>query len=365
MKKYKIAVSKNQKKFTLLLSSENEINARERVHQEWYSILSINEVSWDHEIGHKFIFQWVRNGKVKKWKIIWEDIFKIYLKLRKDLDYKVNILYDQDDKYITNEWKEKILKNLEAEYEIYKSLKKQPKHIKKTTFVENHNTSKNHHKDFYLKKELDNTYKLIEFVLQKLLNIIDCWEISNISLEQKEKLKNIYNSIISVKKSTNINKIKEIWELALLKIWNLELNELDKNKTVTSQKLLKETNKLLKEIWSSKQFVDKSKDISLIFSSFFNKINIFFEGLKEKEKKESIVIDKWSHSYFKTELLLIKYKDKLQQNNNEILKNIFLIFIFPEKREDIFIKRRIIKQNITLLEAKIRWINFSYTSVIK
>jgi len=34
MKKYKIAVSKNQKKFTLLLSSENEINARERVHQE-------------------------------------------------------------------------------------------------------------------------------------------------------------------------------------------------------------------------------------------------------------------------------------------------------------------------------------------
>jgi len=72
--------------------------------------------------------------------------------------------------------------------------------------------------NFYLKKELDETYKLIDFILVKLDNILNDKEILNLEIEQKSKIKDIYNSIIKIKESTNISKLKEIGELALLKI---------------------------------------------------------------------------------------------------------------------------------------------------
>ena len=35
------------------------------------------------------------------------------------------------------------------------------------------------------------------------------------------------------------------------------------------------------------------------------------------------------------------------------------------KRDELFIKRKVIKQNITLFKVKLEWIKFSYTSVVK
>jgi hypothetical protein len=61
-----------------------------------------------------------------------------------------------------------------------------------------------------MKKELEQTYKLIDFVLEKVRNLIENKEISDLDLEQKEKLKTVYNSVIKIKKTTNINKLKEI-----------------------------------------------------------------------------------------------------------------------------------------------------------
>ncbi|QFR39762.1 hypothetical protein A9Q91_06165 [Candidatus Gracilibacteria bacterium 28_42_T64] len=365
MKKFKIAVSKNQKKFTLLLSSENEKNARDRVHQEGYSILSINEVSGEHSLGHKFIFEGEKNGEIKKGKIIGDDIFKIYLKLRKDLEYRVNILYDQDEENITDEGKEKIIKDLEAEYEIFVGFKKLEKKGKSVEKNIKKQEKKENHENFYLKKELDDVYKLIDFVLDKLLNLIDRGEISHLDIEQKEKLKKVYNSIIKIKKSTNISKIKEVGELALLKIGILELRELEETKTLKSKKLLKQTNKLLKDIGSSKQFIEKGRDINFLVSSFFSGISHFFENLKEKEKEKKKVVDRSSHSYIKTELLLKKYKEKLKKNTKEIIKRIFMISISTKKRDDIFLKRKVIQQNISLFEAKQKGLNFSYTSIVK
>jgi len=61
-----------------------------------------------------------------------------------------------------------------------------------------------------MKKELEQTYKLIDFVLEKVKNLIENKEIANLDIEQKEKLKTVYNSIIKIKKTTNINKLREI-----------------------------------------------------------------------------------------------------------------------------------------------------------
>jgi hypothetical protein len=71
--------------------------------------------------------------------------------------------------------------------------------------------------DFYLKKELEEVYKLNDFVLKKLENIINN-SFFEIPKEQKEKLIFIYNSLTSIKNTRNITKLKEIIELALIKI---------------------------------------------------------------------------------------------------------------------------------------------------
>jgi len=75
------------------------------------------------------------------------------------------------------------------------------------------NKDKNYKKDtdnFYLKKELEETYKLIEFVLKKIQNLLSNNSPISLDSEQQEKLNTIYNSIIKFKKSTNISKLKEI-----------------------------------------------------------------------------------------------------------------------------------------------------------
>jgi DNA-dependent RNA polymerase auxiliary subunit epsilon len=49
MQKYKIVASKSQKKYTLIISADSESHAKEKLHKEDYSILSIQEMD-DKEI---------------------------------------------------------------------------------------------------------------------------------------------------------------------------------------------------------------------------------------------------------------------------------------------------------------------------
>jgi len=363
MQKYKILVSKWGKKYTLILSAINEIQARERVHKEWYSILNIESVDEWSIVGHKYFFEGEKDGSIKKGKILWDDIFKAYLKLRKDLWYNVKVLYTEKDETLTWEEKEKIMKELEEEYNIFVWKTKKTKWKKLKEEIEKNREDKKQLGNFYLKKELDETYKLIDFVLEKIKPIIIGEEELDLNIEQKEKIKDIYNSIIKLKKTTNISKLKEIWELALLKIWKLELANLEKKQDKNSRELLKDTNKLLKKIGSKQQFIEKSKDIKEILSALLDDTNKYFKVLfgrdKKNEKKQKV--DESSYSYIKNERLLKKYKEKLNLNTKDILKNTFSF----QKRKKLLLRRNVIKQNILLLLAKKKGVSFSYTFIKK
>ena len=363
MQKYKILVSKWGKKYTLILSAINEIQARERVHKEWYSILNIESVDEWSIVGHKYFFEGEKDGSIKKGKILWDDIFKAYLKLRKDLWYNVKVLYTEKDETLTWEEKEKIMKELEEEYNIFVWKTKKTKWKKLKEEIEKNREDKKQLGNFYLKKELDETYKLIDFVLEKIKPIIIGEEELDLNIEQKEKINDIYNSIIKLKKTTNISKLKEIWELALLKIWKLELANLEKKQDKNSRELLKDTNKLLKKIGSKQQFIEKSKDIKEILSALLDDTNKYFKVLfgrdKKNEKKQKV--DESSYSYIKNERLLKKYKEKLNLNTKDILKNTFSF----QKRKKLLLRRNVIKQNILLLLAKKKGVSFSYTFIKK
>jgi hypothetical protein len=211
-----------------------------------------------------------------------------------------------------------------------------------------------------LKKNLDETYKLIWFILEKLKNIIDWKEIKNLDDLEKIRLKNILNSIIKIKTSTNIFKLKEIWELALLKIWKLEKKSIEEEENEDIKKLLKETNGLLKKIWSKNQIIEDKYNYSYILKNF---INDFITTIKEifgYKKYDKNKVDLESYYYIKNELLIKKYEEKLKLNTKIILKNI----LFFKNNEESFLKRSVIKQNIMLLKAKKKWIFYSYTKII-
>lgn len=362
MKRFKISVWKDQKKYTLVFQAENEIIARERVHKEWYSILSIQEFTEEVNLGKSFTFKGILNSEEKTGKVMGDDIFKVYTKLRKELGYKVTELYSTIES-ITPEEKIKQLHSLEEEYEIFlenenKSEKKVVKKIKKPEAK----LQETNIDSFYMKKELEQTYKLIDFVLEKVKNLIENKEISDLDSEQKEKLKTVYNSVIKIKKTTNVNKLKEIWELALLKVGLLEVRELDLHKSKKMKGLLKDTNKLLKKIGSTKQFIEKDSDYKKIIEEKFIK---FLDKFKKNWKSNKNKVDKSTHEYIRTELLIRKYQEKEKQNTINIIKNIIKFITKIDYRDDILLRRKVIKQNLLLYKVKQKWVNYSYSTIKK
>lgn len=363
MPNYKISVSKDSKRYSIIFKADNEAIARDRVHKEWYSILGIEEINNKENFWNTFIFEAFKWWERKHWKIVWDDIFKVYVNLVKNLEYDVFSIYPEWNE-ISSEEKEKILKELKEEYNLFFKWWKKDKIDEIREKIKKEKWEKLNLDQFYLKKELEETNKLINHVLKKLESMILWNSILKLDIEQKQKLENIYNSIIKLKKSTNISKLREVWEAALQKIWNLELKVLEETKDEKNRELLKETNKLLKEIWSKDRFIEKDRDISYQFKQFIAYIKDFFKSVKKEDNNKDF-IDKETHSYVRTQLYLNKYEEKLREHRIYYWKNFFSLMTNKEKKDMYDIKTSVIKQNIFLLKLKLDWKIFSYSFIIK
>lgn len=367
MKNFKVVVSKWLQRFTFIRNSESEIELREELHKEGFSIMSIEvmdniEVTWN-----KYYFEIFKDWENKTWTISSPDIFKAYLKIKVELKYDLKFLYQ--DKETGLEEKKKIMHDLEEQYFLYqkwniKEIQTKEKEEEKKINVKKEVSTE----DFQMKKELEETYKIIERVLTKIDFFVKIENNEFLNFEKKEKLKQIYQEIIKLKSSTNVFKLRQVWELWLIKIWELELKILETKKSEELRKLLKETNQLLKQVWSKKSFIEKEKDILYIAKTLFNNFKDNLE-LDKKLKKEHKEIDKKSSNYLKTESLYNKYSQKLRELNKEISRNI-LIYLIPtkeniKKQEYYAIRKKVIQQNLSILRAKLKWNMFSYVKVMK
>jgi len=378
MQKYKITATKNQKKYTLVLSAESQKEAQEKVHKEGYSILKIEE--YDASGGErkadekKFVFLWEKWWEIRRWLIVWNDILKIYIKLVDELEYTILELYPEwDAAYNNPEEKHKLIENLKTWYNLQKiknqSLEKNKK--KPELSKEELLNSKWVDDNFYLKKQLESTYRLIDLVLAKLHTTLERREEYMIDDTLYTKLQDLYSKIISLKSSTNIPKLQEIWELALMKIWGIELNALKYKKNQGSQDQLKETNALLKKLWSKEQFRDPDTDLFLYVKNKITEIseNLKLSSIKEiLKKEEKKVVDTETYEYLRLLLQLEKYQNKLKETRREILKN-FIRFYNPfhssEDKMKLVLKKKVIEQNIAILKAKKAGRLSSYTSIKK
>ena len=259
MQKYKIVASKSQKKYTIVLSADSETQAKEKLHKDGYSVLSIQEIEGKDIDGKKFIFQVEQDGDIKNGVIVGKDIFKVYKKLVDDLSYNVIYLYPEGDEAHENaQKKQKIMQELKKWYALQEKKKKITS--EKTAWGE---------RSFYMKKQLDSTYELIDLVVEKFDILFSERKKYDIDDQTFSKIQEIYEKLIHIKSSTNLVKLKEVWELALAKIAQIELERVESDKNKESRELLKNTNSLLKKIWSSQQFIEKDKDIKRMISEFF------------------------------------------------------------------------------------------------
>lgn len=360
MQKYKVSASKSQKKYNIIVSAFSKSEAKDKLHKDGYSVLNISTITqWDIQ-GKKFLFQVEKSGEVKSWAILWDDIFKIYVKLRDDLGYNVLSLHPEWDQAQEDAQKRQaIIKKLEIGYKLQKTKKEKTQ-----------KTPENTEQSFYMQKKLNSISSLIEKVISKIEVLLS--NNTTLSEQKRDKLEKIYEKLVHIKWSTNIIKLQEIGELALVKIGEIELEILERDKNTTSLEVLNETNILLKQFWSSKHFVESSKDYKKIIRNFFFEIqkNISFEEIKRnwKKKYKKTKIDTRSYSYLKTLLLLNTYKKKFSQNSKEMYARPFFYFnpfIQTEAKEKFFIKRKVIQQNISLLSAKKAGRISSYTTARK
>jgi hypothetical protein len=121
-------------------------------------------------------------------------------------------LYSESEKDISDEEKNKIIKYLDEEYNLLYSSESDDEELKKEKNITESSNNKSviNIDNFYMKKELEETYKLIDSVLLKLEKLLSGESEIELISEQKDILKNIYNSIVRLKKTTNISKLKEI-----------------------------------------------------------------------------------------------------------------------------------------------------------
>lgn len=370
MRSFKASVSKDLKRFNIVVKANSLEEAKSKLHKEGYNILTLQE-SADIELkGNKFYFDIFIDGEQKKWTIAWDDILKIYIKLVEDLKYNVISLSDKPDE--TEERKATIMNNLLDQYKIYKESKSKDDDVKNEA-LENYKKKGREtfspSDSFYMKKKLEDINKIITFVLIKLENLLnsELWE--NLDFEKKEKIQKIQAVLMKIRGSTNIEKLKEIWEKALLKLWEIELQLLEQRKDETHRKLLKDTNGLLKKIGSKRQFKEKERDIWYILKTSFWKIRYFIKTQIESFRSKKWDVDKTGHEYIKNLALLNKYEEKKSAHIKEVYKNVW-VFLFPfgknaDKRDALLIRMNVLKQNIKLFDAKFKSVKFSYTKVKK
>ncbi len=350
MKSFHVVCAKDNKKIELVLKFNSVEEVKKWLHKQNYSIINIEEIK-DEMINKTglFYFDTIINWKIETWEIQSDNIFKAYIKLIEDLKYNIIYIYEnkksEEREKIINTWKVK-----EA-YKIYLERK-----WKDTTIKENIISKKEEELPDFLKKELTYYYNLIDEVLLKIEFILNNFN-TQIWSEKASKLDYLYSTLKQIKNITNINKLKIIWEAALLKIWELQLELISKNILTSKKEIIKETNKLLKKIWSSKQILLEEDNILSKIKFLIKDFSNFFKNWENNKNELNQFV------YYKVLREYNIYKQKLKDINLKILKYTFLF-----KTTELIklkIKKKLILQNIQLVKNRLKNNKFSYTKIIK
>ncbi len=352
--------SKGNRKLTLSLKAETIDEARELLHGQWYSIIELKEGSiapWNSGNNKNFFYFDIRvNNQIKTGKIQSDDVFKSYKKLIDDLGYDVVYIYTNE--WMSEEQKKVITAKVRDSYRLYKASLGENIDEKKIDRTEDETEMLQISPQTL--REIEHYSLVWDSTIEKIQNLL-LKHHATIPEDKKMEMEKLEHSILQVKGSSNLGKIRTVVEWALRAIWEIELVLVKTGMADEKKKFLEETNSLLKQIGSveridtdAKQSIDIGKSITKLFSwlTWWNDI---------QNKNEKKPVDTNSFIYYKNQRELNLYKENLGKNDIQIIKSL-LTFQFDEFKR-CRLKKRLLLQNIQIIENRISNKNVSYTKI--
>ena len=158
-----------------------------------------------------------------------------------------------------------------------------------------------------------------------------------------------------------------IVEEALKKVGETELDLVKNGASQEKQKYLEETNALLKQIGSSERFdtgaSGVNQDIGQVITRLFTPKKKEEKAPEVKKAEPQKKVDSNSFIYYKNQRELALYKQNLNKTEMQILKSL-LTFQFSQIKR-LLLKKRLLVQNITIIDNRLNNRNISYTKVVK
>lgn len=354
---FQATCSKWNKKLSLTLNADDLDGARNILHAQGYSIIEIIE-NTDKDLlsGNFFYFDAKVNWILQSWKIQSNDIFKSYKKLIEDLKYDVIYIYSNE--WMPEESKKLITAKVKDGYRLYKESIGENIDEEEELKLQTVDQQEMWEISGDVLREIAKYGTVIDTSIEKIQNLFLKYH-DTITPEQKVSLENLENLFIQTKGTKNIWKISSTVENGLKIIGETELALLKIGMTDEKQKFLDETNALLKQV-GSKQHMESEADKK---NSLTYKINNFFTSkIKEKVAPEKEKKDVNSFIYFKNKRELDTYKKKLSATDVDLVKAIFT-FQFTQLKK-LFLKRKLISQNIEIINNRLSNRVVSYTKMI-
>lgn len=351
--------SKWNRKLTLSLTAESIDEARELLHGQGYSIMEIRQAERVQEKGTEknfFYFDIRINNQIKTWKIQSDDVFKSYKKLVDDLWYDVVYIYTNEG--MSEEQKKVITAKVRDSYRLYKA-----------TLWENIDEKKIERSEDEVEKqqispqilrEIEHYALIGDSTIEKIQNLLLKYH-TTIPDDKKIELEKLEHSILQTKGSSNLWKIRTVVEGALKSIWEIELVLVKTWMAEEKKKFLEETNSLLKQIGSSDRIETDKKESLDIWKTLTNFIASFTDKGEWQKKWERKPVDTNSFIYYKNQRELNLYRDTLSKTVVERIKALFTLNFALVKR--LTLKKRLLLQNIQIIENRINNKNVSYTKI--
>lgn len=354
---FQATCSKWNKKLTLTLSANDLNAARNILHSQWYSIIEIHEnLDLNSNVGNFFYFDAKINGLLQSGKIQSTDIFKSYKKLTEDLKYDVIYIYTTDG--MPEESKKIITAKVKDGYRLYKESIWENMDEQDNQKWKSVDQQEMQEISIEVLREIEKYSKVIDSSVEKIQNLFLKYH-DTITPEQKIKLETLENSLIQAKWTKNLGKIGSTVENWLRSIWEIELSLIKIGMTEEKQRFLNETNALLKKVGSKERIeteTEKQNSLEYKLNNFFTKVSKP-DIVVQKDKKDTN-----SFIYFKNKRELDIYKKKLNSIEISLIKAIFL-FQFSQVKK-LFLKRKLIAQNIEIIDNRINNRVISYTKIL-
>lgn len=352
---FRVIAAKNNQKVELTAKFDSELSARESLHHDGYSIIEIRETAAPAEVvGNVFYFEIELQGQKKSGQIRSDDIFKAYKKLVDDLGYRLISIAATAD--ASDEEKAYTTAKARESYDEFKR-RNAPASAPQPTVSKNEKTESTEQEGVFA-REVRKYQTIISIVYNKLELFINTHS-ENLGEDRVAKIKELLPVLRQMRQASNIDKLRIVGEASLMKIGELEMELLAKNKKLERSQFLKETNSLLKDLGSSKRV---GNDLDIVKK----KLGEFFQEMKNtaapEEKTVEKKIDTSSFAFLKNLRELSLYQERLKAIRKEILKS---FFGDAKKKKRLVLKKRLIEQNISIIESRISKRKFSYTKLVK